>query len=97
VQTHQQTQFHLQPPTNGDSILLEVDGYYVDPITTQITLHSLHHKEVFHTSANTIQLAINDLESRKAALTGATFTGIASGVTVDPNASNTAFYTNSIC
>jgi hypothetical protein len=45
-------------------------------------------------SSNTTELAIQSLETRKAALTGAAFSNVVTGITVsDPSVSNTAFAT----
>ena len=79
-------------PTNGDAVLIEVDGYYVNPYYANNITYGPATGDI-PTSANTIQLAIDSLESRKAALVGATFTGIASGITVATGVSNTAFAT----
>ena len=79
-------------PDNGSKVLIEVDGYYVNPYyANNITFTAPFGNIV--SSANTIQLAIQDLETRKAALAGATYTGVVSGITIDTNASNTAFAT----
>lgn len=77
---------------SGVNILLEVDGfiynpYYANNITYGPATGSMP------VSANTIQLAIDSLESRKAALVGATFTGDTRGVTMQTGTSNTSFAT----
>ena len=79
-------------PTNGDAVLIEVDGYYVNPYYANNITYGPATGDI-PGSANTIQLAIDSLESRKAAVAGATFTGIASGITVATGVSNTAFAT----
>ena len=79
-------------PSSGDSILVEVDGYYVNPYyANNITFTAPFGGIV--SSANTIQLALQDLETRKAALANASFTGVVTGLTLDANVSNTAFAT----
>lgn len=81
-----------EPPLSTDTILLEVDGYIVNPYyANNITYGPV--TGGIPASANTIQLAIDSLESRKAALVGAQFTGIATGITVPHTTSNTAFAT----
>jgi hypothetical protein len=81
-----------EAPKTGSPILVEIDGYttyeyYANNITYGPVTGSIP------SSANTIQLAIDSLESRKAALTGATFTGNALGITQNANTSNTTFAT----
>ena len=76
----------------GSSLMIEVDAYtsyayYANNITFTAPQGSIP------SSANTIQLAIDSLESRKAALVGASFTGVATGLTLDANTSNTAMAT----
>jgi hypothetical protein len=81
-------------PYTGDTILVEVDGYttyayYANniaygPVTGSIAA-----------SANTIQLAIDDLESRKMPKIGGTFTGDVIGLTMPTTTSNTSFATTS--
>ena len=61
-------------PATGDSILFEVDGYVINPhyannITITVPIGGIT------STANTIQLAIQDLESRKATLVSPTLTG----------------------
>jgi hypothetical protein len=56
VQTHQQTQFLLQPQTNGDAILIEVDGYYVNPYYANNITFTSPQGDI-SLSANTIQFA----------------------------------------
>jgi hypothetical protein len=72
----------------GVNILVEVDGYidnpyYANNITFTAPFGSIPE------SANTIQLAIQDLETRKAALTAATFTGPIQAPTASSGTSNT--------
>jgi len=79
-------------PSTGVIIFIEVDGYINNPyFANNITFTSPFGSIV--STANTIQLAIQDLETRKAALSAASFTGSVTGVTVDTNASNTVFAT----
>jgi hypothetical protein len=77
------------PPLVGDSILIEVDGYILNPYYA----NNIPVSPTGTISGNTIQLAINTLESAKAALSGATFTGDVSGLTTNANTSNTLFAT----
>jgi len=79
-------------PPNGDSILIEVDGYYVNPYYANNITFTAPFSGIV-SSANTIQLAIQDIETRKAALAGATFTGDVQGVTMAGGTSNTSFAT----
>ena len=74
------------------NILLEVDGYINNPYYANNITYTAPQGSI-PASANTIQLAIDDLESRKAALASASFIGIVTGVTANTNASNTAFAT----
>ena len=77
------------PPSIGDSILIEVDGYILNPYYA----NNIPVSPTGTITGNTIQLAINSLESGKAALSGATFTGDVSGLTTNANTSNTLFAT----
>jgi hypothetical protein len=77
---------------SGVNILIEVDGYinnpyYANNITFTAPFGSIP------ASANTIQLAIQDLETRKAALTAATFTGPIQAPTASSGTSNTQIAT----
>lgn len=81
-----------EAPLSTDSILIEVDGYILNPYyANNITYGPV--TGAIPASANTIQLAIDSLESRKAALTGGQFTGIVTGITLANATSNTAFAT----
>ena len=77
------------PPSVGDSILIEVDGYIINPYYA----NNIPVTPTGTITGNTIQLAINSLESSKAALAGATFTGDVLGLTTNANTSNTLFAT----
>ena len=80
-------------PTNGDNILIEVDGYVYNPYYANNIGFTTPFGEITD-SSNTIQLAIQSLETRKAALSGAAFSNVVTGITVsDPSVSNTAFAT----
>jgi len=81
-------------PANGDKILVEVDGYYVNPYYANNISYGPVTGSI-PSSANTIQLAIDSLESRKAALTGASFTGTVTGINMPSGTANTAFATTS--
>jgi len=79
-------------PLVGDVILLEVDGfttyeYYANNIAYGPVTGSIP------SSANTIQLAIDDIESRKMPKIGGTFTGDVVGLTMPNATSNTSFAT----
>lgn len=76
----------------GDSVMIEVDGYILTPYYANNISFSAPSGAIPST-ANTIQLAIDSVEARKAALAGADFTGLVKGLTVATNASNTAFAT----
>jgi hypothetical protein len=77
------------PPSVGDSVLIEVDGYIINPYYA----NNIPVTPTGTISGNTIQLAINSLESSKAALAGATFTGDVIGLTTNANTSNALFAT----
>lgn len=79
-------------PVNGDRVLIEVDGYttyayYANNIAYGPVTGSIP------SSANTIQLAIDDIESRKMPKVGGTFTGDVIGLTMPTTTSNTSFAT----
>ena len=79
-------------PVSGDKFFVEVDGfttyaYYANNIAYGPVTGSIP------SSANTIQLAIDDLESRKMPKVGGTFTGDVIGLTMPTGTSNTSFAT----
>ncbi len=79
-------------PVNGDRVLVEVDGY----TTYEYYANNIAYGPVtgsIPSSANTIQLAIDDLESRKMPKSGGTFTGTVIGITIDKSTSNTSLAT----
>ena len=81
-------------PSTSDVILIEVDGfidnpYFANNITFTAPFGSIA------ASANTIQLAIQDLESRKATLASPIFTGVPTAPTMPVFASNTTIATTS--
>ena len=78
-------------PTAGDIVLIEVDGYYLQTQYANTTPY-LPSGDIT-ASSNTVQLAIDSLESRKAALAGAAFTGITTGYTHAVSVANTSFAT----
>jgi hypothetical protein len=83
-------------PPSGDAILIEVDGYYVNPYYANNIAFTINSN--ISSTANTIQLAIDGLTTKLttyyANLAGSsTFTGIVSGITIDTGVSNTAFAT----
>jgi len=77
------------PPSTGDSILVEVDGYIINPYYA----NNVPLTPTGTITGNTIQLGIESLESSKAALIGAVFTGDVVGISHDANTSNTSFAT----
>lgn len=77
--------------TVGDVVLVEVDGFYLQTQYANTTPY-LPSGDI-PASSNTVQLAIDSLESRKAALANAAFTGIVTGTTHATSVSNTSFAT----
>jgi len=85
--------FTSSPPT-GSAILFEVDGYIINPYyANNITFTAP--QGAIPITANTIQLAITDLETRKAALSGASFTGPVQAPTALISTANTQVATTS--
>jgi len=83
-------------PPSGDAILVEVDGYYVNPYYANNIAFTINSN--ISSTANTIQLAIDGLTTKLttyyANLTGgSTFTGDVRGVTMAAGTSNTSFAT----
>lgn len=66
-------QFNSAPP-NGTNILIEVDGYILNPYYANNIAFTAPFGGIVG-SANTIQLAIQDIETRKATLASPSFTG----------------------
>ena len=64
----------------GDAVLVEVDGYYVNPYYANNITFTAPQGGIVST-ANTIQLAIADLESRKATLISPALTGVPTSIT----------------
>ena len=79
-------------PPSGTNILIEVDGYYVNPYYANNISFTAPFGSIA-SSANTIQLAIQDLETRKAALANPTFTGNPLAPTAATSVSNTQIAT----
>jgi hypothetical protein len=79
-------------PATGDTLLVEVDGYAVFPYYANNITYGPSTGSISG-SANTIQLAIDDIESRKIAKSGGTITGIVLAPTMNANTSNTALAT----
>ena len=80
-------------PPNGDNILIEVDGYIYNPYYANNIGFTAPFGDIT-ASSNTIQLAIQSVETRKASLSGAAFSNVVTGITVsDASVSNTAFAT----
>jgi hypothetical protein len=84
----------LDAAVTGDVILLEVDGYIDNPYYANNITFTAPFGGIIST-ANTIQLAIQDIETRKATLAAPSFTGIATSVTASTNTSNTQIATTS--
>jgi len=77
-------------PVTGDKILVEVDGYAVyEYFANNIAYGPVSGSMV----ANTIQEAIDNLETRKMPKIGGTFTGRVDGLTMPTTTSNTVFAT----
>ena len=77
---------------SGVNILVEVDGYIDNPYYANNITFTAPQGSI-PGSANTIQLAIQDLETRKAALAAATFTGPIQAPTASSGTSNTQIAT----
>lgn len=81
-------------PQIGDSILIEVDGYLLSQTYFANNITFTAPVGVIPSSANTIQLAIEAVESRKASLANtSTFTADVRGITMAAGTSNTSFAT----
>lgn len=78
--------------SSGDILMIEVDGYIVNPYYANNISFTAPFGGITGT-ANTIQLAIQDIETRKAALESPTFTGIATAPTQPQTTSNTTIAT----
>jgi len=86
-------------PPSGDSILVEVDGYYVNPYYANNIAFTVNGN--ISPTANTIQLAIDGLTTKlttyyantTAAAGTQAFNNIVTGITVAAGTSNTAFAT----
>jgi hypothetical protein len=83
--------FSVAPALN-DSILLEVDGFINNPYYANNIAFTAPQGDISG-SANTIQLAINDLESRKATIVSPSFTGYPLAPTAANTVSNTQIAT----
>jgi len=87
--------FSTTPP-NGEPILIEVDGYYVNPYYANNIAYTINSN--ISSTANTIQLAVDGLASKVITYyanlaSSPTFTTVATGITVAAGTSNTAFAT----
>jgi hypothetical protein len=88
--------FTTVPPT-GDAVLIEVDGYYVNPYYANNIAFTINSN--ISTTANTIQLAIDALTSKVTTYYANTnisagaqaFGNVVTGITVAAGTSNTAF------
>jgi hypothetical protein len=84
-------------PPNGDAVLIEVDGYYVNPYYANNIAFTINSN--ISTTANTIQLAIDALTSKVTTYYANTnisagpqaFGNVVTGITVAAGTSNTAF------
>ena len=83
--------FSIAPALN-DAILLEVDGFINNPYYANNIAFTAPQGDIV-ASANTIQLAINDLESRKATIESPSFTGYPLAPTAVNTVSNTQIAT----
>lgn len=83
--------FSIAPALN-DAILLEVDGFINNPYYANNIAFTSPQGDIV-ASANTIQLAINDLESRKATIASPSFTGYPLAPTAVNTVSNTQIAT----
>lgn len=86
----------LTTPDSGNQILIEVDGYYVNPYYANNIAFTINNN--ISPTANTIQLAIDGLTSKVTTYyanlaASPVFTTVATGVTVAAGTSNTAFAT----
>lgn len=79
-------------PSLNDAILLEVDGFINNPYYANNIAFTSPQGGI-DAGANTIQLAINDLESRKATLASPTFIGYPLAPTAEISVSNTQIAT----
>ena len=100
TETNSTTVTLLDAAVAGEVILIEVDGYINNPYYANNITFTAPFGGIVST-ANTIQLAIQDLETRKATLAGPSFTGIVTSVTPSTDTSNTqiattAFVKNSL-
>jgi hypothetical protein len=75
------------PPAAGVDILLEVDGYINNPYYANTIAFTTPFGTI-PASANTIQLAIEEVEINKASLFGASFSGMVTTPTAPINTSN---------
>ena len=83
-------------PPSGEPILIEVDGYYVNPYYANNIAFTVNSN--ISSTANTIQLAIDGLTSKVTTYyanlaASPTFSTVATGITVAAGTSNTAFAT----
>lgn len=86
-------------PPNGDAVLIEVDGYYVNPYYANNIAFTINSN--ISATANTIQLAIDALTSKVTTYYANTniaagpqaFGNVVTGITVTAGTSNTAFAT----
>lgn len=76
------------PVQAGSSVMFEVDGYINYPIYANTVPFTAPFGSITST-ANTVQLAIQDLESRKATIESPAFTGTVTAVTPPQTTSNT--------
>lgn len=78
--------------TLNDQVLVEVDGYYVNPYYANNITFTTPFGD-YPTSANTIQLALQDLDARKSNLASPSFTGVPLAPTAATTTRNTQIAT----
>ena len=76
------------PLNNGDTVMAEVDGFYTWINSANVTTFTAPFGGITST-ANTVQLAIQDIETRKAPLASPTFTGVPTSTKASMTTSNT--------
>jgi hypothetical protein len=88
TETNSNTVTLVTGTSSGDNVLIEVDGYILNPYYANNVPITVPFGSI-SSSANTIQLAVQDLETRKAALASPIFTGTVVSPTPSTATSNT--------
>jgi hypothetical protein len=91
TETNGTTVTFVTAPPSTSIVLLEVDGYIVNPYYANNIAYTVN--STISNSANTIQLAIDGLTSLVALKSGTTFTGLAAAPTAATSTSNTQIAT----